>query len=394
MEYLQTFENFKTKNVGQTHLMTLSEYQTNVTPILKEYNKFIKNNSQYFIPSGFYGLEHLTYPEFITKQVNSLEKQKFLKTSNKEYFKEYATKEWLSKGKVLDTVPNDIYSTYTELFNKLKNLFGEQIDKVEKDEVNSNKRSIRRAIDKDYYIDDMLDSKLNPSKLNDILSSVGIKMTKRLLDMKYKVETEGYTRSISNKLAERDTSLAIDLRNLLLNNDVVTKLKDIKKSSIINLVNKFEESEIKNIYTFSDKLRKSNPDASIILNKLFERENPKDYSTNSPYIRVDNFDTIIEKMLTDYINSIITKFISRVNTKLAVINKKLGLPKMTMGEFEASNDIEGQMSFEWTNGFRLELRAKIILAGGTWNMILHERYLLIFYKDGKKINLEEIDNVN
>lgn len=376
------------KDMGQTHLMTLNEYKEKVTPVLKEYNKFITKNRQYFKPIGYYGLKTETYTEFVISEINRLVKGGFKTLATKEY----VTEKWIESGRVTDEIPQEINNKYSELIEKLTVLFGEQISKVQSDETNNNKRSVRRAIDNDYYIDAMLDDVLNPQRLEEILKSVGLKMSKRLSDMKYKVEHEGYKRSYSNEAAERNKEFAKKISSILKEEEVVLQLKDRKRNDIISLCDRFDSEGNNDIYEFSKRVQKGNPGASSILYKLYTGDK-NDYSRKSPLFRVDRFDELVEEMCNAYVEAVISRFINRANKKLAVINKNLGLPDVKIGHFTVNGDIEGEVDLVWSNGYELKLKARIILAGGTYQVVLHERYLMHFFKDGKKIEIEQIDQV-
>ena len=398
MEHLHNFEKFNsinenTKNKmvdnGQTHLMTVSEYKDKVTSILKEYNKFIKKNKQYLKPIGFAGLENETYPSFMKNEIERLTKSGFERIATEEY----VTERWLEHGRTTDEIPQEVYNQYLEFINKLRVFFGDQLSKVGSDELNKNKRSVRRAIDNDYYIDAMLDGIITPKRVSEILDSVGLKMSKRLSNMKYKVEHEGYTRSVSDKVAERDIKFAEKIKSILNEEDVVKQLKDRKRSNIISLCDEFDSDGNNDIYRFSNTIRKGNPAAHNILNILYTKDE-KDYSLNVPLHRVENFNELVERMCIEYVNSVTSRFIHRANDKLAVINKKLGLPDVKIGHFTVKDDIEGDVDLVWDNGYELKLKAKIILAGGTYQVVLHERYLIHFFKDGKKIEIEQIDQVS
>jgi len=171
---------------------------------------------------------------------------------------------------------------------------------------------------------------------------------------------------------------------------LVKQLKERKRSSIIKLVESFEESDTNDMYEFYRKVSKANPGAYNLLNKLFEKEKGN-YNPNSSVHRVEKFDEIIENICLQYVDDVIMRFISRTNKKLAVINKKIGLPDIKMCNFSVNGDIEGSIDLVWDNGFELNLKARIILAGGTYLQRLHERYLLHFFKDGKNIEIEQID---
>jgi len=208
MENLQSYNEFNSINeseeskeptTNKTAFMTLDEYKEQVTPVLKAYRKFLKKNLTYFKTRGWNGLEQVTYPEYEVDKIKKLKKQGFGSIATKEY----ATKDWIESGREsTDEVPKEIYAEYLEYIGILKGFFGEQIDRVEHDEVGKNKRSVRRAIDNDTYIDALIDGVVTTERLEEIVASVGVKLPKRVLAMKQKVES-GYTRSMADQSAEK-----------------------------------------------------------------------------------------------------------------------------------------------------------------------------------------------
>ncbi len=387
MKYLQNFKTHGIMNESissddKTYFMTLTEYKEKVSPLLKEYRKFLKKNDKYFKNKNYSGLEQYTFPEYMEIELESLKKQKY------SLGEDYIKKKWLEKGKVEDKVPSKILSEYKSFIKKFGKLFGEEnINKVESDETNSNKRSVRRAIDDGTYVESLIDG-FSPSKLVEIFNSVGLKISKRILDMKHKVENEGYTRKGAERGIQKSAEFAKSIEKIIKEDDVIKQLKDRKKRSIESLCDEFDKSKYNTIYDFAVTLNKSNPTANSTLNQLYKKEN---YYDKSKPTRIQNFDKIVENMLNDYVDGVISRFINRSNDKLSVLISKIGIPQITMGDFSASGDIEGTLDLAWDNGFKLKLHTRIILAGGTYQVVLHERYLFTFYKDGKKIEIEQID---
>ena len=370
--------------------MTQEEYKEKVGPILKEFKKFIRRNSKYFVKADYYGILYLTYPEYIEQQ-----KQRLLRGGFENLITdEYMEKSWMEKSakkgeKTTEKVPEEIYSEYKVHIEVLTELFGEEnMSKVQDDEGSKNKRSVRRALDDDTYLNALIDGEISTQKLDEIFNSVGLKMPKRLIEMKHKVEHEGYSRNVADKTAERNQEFATKITAILKDEDVVKKLKDKKRGSVLSLVEQFESSDSDDIYDFARNISKSNPEAYDTLIKLFKKE-----GHGAPYTRISKFYEEVEKICEEYVDTVIERFIYRSNKKLAIVNKNLGLPDIKMGEFNTTRDIEGYVDLVWPNGLELKMHSRIILAGGTYLQVLHERYLFTFYKDGKKIELEQMDKI-
>lgn len=378
-----------TNSINNTALMTLSEYNDKVSPILKEFKKFIKKYSKYFKKANYYGVKYYTYPQYMEYEMGKDYKYK----ASDEYFEN----NWKRDNRVLDEVPTEVYSKYLEFQETFKSLFGEiNLFCIENDEQKSNKRSVRRAIDSDLYIEYLKDGVIIPSKLEEVFSSVGLKIPTNILKLKTKVETQGYNRSIENQLLAKTKEFQNSLRKEL--EPYYNKLKDIKKNRIMLFVNKFEKEFNSEKYyeftkTFSIETVKN--EAESIIYNFFKG----DYSVNDSrkyiYTRQPNFDEILEKKSIEYAESFIQTFVYRIEDKLSVINNKLGSPVINFSNIIfSSGELEGLVNIEWNSGIKMLIEAQVIIAGGYHIQTEHCRYLLKPFYNGKHIDLETIDSIN
>jgi hypothetical protein len=367
-----------------TALMTLSEYNQTVTPVLKDFYKFIKKNSKYFKKADFYGVVYHTFQEYMEYQLS----RKYTYSGSQEYYEN----EW-KKNHVVDAVPSEIYSKYLEFQEIFKTLFGiSNLSKIESDEQKSNKRSVRRAIDSDLYIEYLKDGIITPDKLVEVFSSVGLKIPNNILKLKAKVETQGYNRSIENTLLAKTKEFQDVLRKEL--EPHYNKLKDIKKTRVMFFVDKFEKQFDQQLHKFgqSFSFEPVKNEAISLIQKLFK----VDYTEGKNiYTRLSEFDCIVEKMSIQYAESFIESFIFRIEEKLLVINNKLGSPSISFSNIKFSHgELEGIVNISWTSGITITIEAQVIIAGGYHIQTEHCRYLLKPFYKGKLIDLEKIDNLN
>ena len=148
----------------QTHLMTKEEYKGIITPMLKDYKKWLKKNQQYYKFSDYDNLfSALTYDEYEDlvkkKKISDYELKNFFRTNRKEKFER------------VKEVPQSFYNERKE-WEDMFNLYFlpreyRKVNKliVQKDEGSSNKRSIRNAIDNDVYYDLINEGKLSHEDL-------------------------------------------------------------------------------------------------------------------------------------------------------------------------------------------------------------------------------------
>lgn len=383
----------KTKKAYQ---MKLDEYKENVSPILKEFRKFIKKNSKYFaISQDFYGVLYYTFNSYIQYKIE--EGQRCIKREDSDFHRDWYSPEsqtkkaievWENRGGIQKDVPSEILDGYNTKISNLKKYFGEYITKIQSDENNSNKRSVRRAIDDDSYVNDMLDEVLTPDQVEEIINSVGLKMSKRLKEMKTKVETEGYSRSTENRLISVKNGIQSQIENVL--QPYTDTLKDKKEKEVLSFVDGYLKSNYNSVYKYSHSLSNNynqNDNVYRMLSKYIDHKKEKNKSKK--------FDQLLEKEKEDYVQYFISKFVERFNEKISVVCNNLGKPKMKFEVLSARYDNLIVVSYiDFPNNIKLYCETDVILAGGSHTMQrLHERYLMKFFKDGKKISLEEIDNL-
>ncbi len=150
----------------QTHLMTKSEYKSLITPMLKDYKKWLKKNAKYYVYGGYGNMMNLrTFKELKedlkkgTKGIFKHEVEEFTKPDRKGFAR-------------VKEVPQSFYDEREEWINLLGQYFLRRPHRdedvkllIEEDEGASNKRSIRHAIDEDIYLQLIKDGKLSHKDL-------------------------------------------------------------------------------------------------------------------------------------------------------------------------------------------------------------------------------------
>jgi hypothetical protein len=176
---ITTFKVFESISEGikPAYLMTLSEYQEKVSPVLKTFWKFISKNTVYLKYSwlDYGGVKFLTWDEYMDEAKKRWEKKEgnrsWEKTFDGSWEKEYSEKQWPDHK----PVPKEVTDTYKDYIDFFKLVFGEKnLRKIESDETKSNKRSLRRAIEDDTYLNMLKSGEISVQKLTEIFDSVGV----------------------------------------------------------------------------------------------------------------------------------------------------------------------------------------------------------------------------
>jgi hypothetical protein len=367
------------------HLITLSVYQATVTPIFKEFAAFIRKNGKYLLSDNYSYLDLITLPVYIERQLESFKINEFYNLGA-----DYAKTTWVKRGGSLEEIPADVHAEYKRLVGLFTGIFGEgNLRLIQKDEAKSNKRAIRRAIDSDAYLPLLMDGVVSPEQLQEIFDATGVKMPKNVLEMKEKVQFEGYDRTAQLMQAKRNSDFAKQIRKAIDSDMEI--LRERKRRYVRNILTKFEESGSTSYRFAKNFVGQSHKQASMV-EQLVLQFFTFDYATKQ-YNRIETFDLLVESMANQYAEDFIAGFVYRINEKLLVINSNLGTPTINVKHITFGADVEGVIEATWENGYAIEIHPTVILAGGHHIQVLHERYLFKAFHQGKMIKLEEIDLV-
>lgn len=366
--------------------MTSANYKVEVSPLIKAFNKFMKKNEQYFKKADYNGFVYLTFPEYFSKSLEALKKQKLQFSDPEKYIKD----SWSNSCKTFDEVPVTILEQYHILYNQLIEYFGDFMNKIEGDETNNNKRSVRRAIDNNFYIEALKEEFITPEHLNDIFTSVGLRIPKNILELKNKIENNTYDRAAEFRFTRISKEF---IENLTI--AFKPHYDELRESSTLrdkDFINKFET--------------KFNSDFKAYVDS-FETREGKAYGTNKVYtfykmtyngrdveMRKTDWLDIIEKRATDYADSFFGKFYFRVLDKTRVVVDRNGTPKVTVSDaYFTGGEFNGYINLTFDNGLVLNVKAQVIFVVDNYIQSDHFRYLLHIYHNGKAIDLENLDQL-
>jgi hypothetical protein len=357
--------------------MTLEQYRTNVIPTVVELKKVLRK--KFLITAGWYGLEHLTKDEYIQREI--LKGRKSSEINNyrlgDSYYEEQAIERWNHHKYKNTEIPTELYNEYTNLYNKLVPLFIDpkkvELSKIHKD----HKSEVRRAISDDVYIKELKEGTIDFTLVQNVCDSLGIKVPKRLYDLKEKVEQGLYNRGYLKANKEFLQSIRTYLT------PYSDKLKKIKRGQLDAAMEAFEATDYIDVWSYCSK--KLDRDMSIYneINRLYKGN-----------VRVADAEVKIQSLCKAYADQYITSFIFRMEDKTNLVNVKWGVPTITFesGRFSGGEFVSA-FTLTYSNGNVITGDSKVIIAGG-YIQCLHQRYLFHFYYKGKKVSLEQIDNLN
>ena len=389
-------------NKKMAYLMTLNEYKDKVVPILQEYQKFLRKNSQYLQSAGYEGIYQYTYPELEADfENNTIKGQRFAISKYKE--------NPLSDFKASHYATDEIVETNKSFVNKLKNFFtdDEIYSQISKDEFKSNKRAVRRAIDNDVY-KKLLDSgELTESELETIAKSVDVAIPKKVFsvenvkakEMKSKfekllVDLPTISKEQLNKLIE---SIKIDFKPLEEEVFTIEKARYTKTFEELESEGKVYETKLnyvisiwQELFTYDkrgyDEIKTGTFYRSFGSRPAQEIIEQKYYVTGLKL--KSDWETTFDKFLKDYIDTLKYSFISAIINNFTRITKPITeFEKLRIRKGEKG--FEGVYRFKFNDGSYFDFKAEAIRAGGYNIQVLHLRYITNFenitLSDGTKV---------
>lgn len=169
----------------KAYQMTLAYYQAMVTPLLQELVKFGKKNKQYYIGGDYRGLILVDFAEATRITCHG----EWLKMSL-ETREEYMTERWEKQSgvKPVRVIPAQIQNEYKCIINALLEELPEgkvvlkdhYNNTVGSDEVKSNKRMVKDAIDNGTYAELIESGEMTVEEVQEVLDSVKVRMPKSL----------------------------------------------------------------------------------------------------------------------------------------------------------------------------------------------------------------------
>lgn len=367
--------------------MTLNQYRELVAPIIAAYFKFLKKNSKFFKKVDYYGLPYEIWSEYYNnKKENYDPKQHYNLPFNEERTREYWTEK--TGGAPMDPPSNIVAERDAFMKQLAEYLTPNDIKKFEDDEKKSNKRIVKRAADDGTYVQMLIDGFLTPQKVQEIFDSVGVRVPRHVQEMKDKVQYQGYSRSVHDRLLSSGKEFEIKLRKALL--PYMHILEDRYRGQIENLM--------KDYLKFVDE----NPQERFAIGRYCERKSTSrtDYVNKMDTLqrytekgqKSSKYEEILNKDAKEYAEQFIVEFLFRVQDKLKVITSKKGIPTFEISnmDFKLGRAV-GNFFVHYPDGTTLRLEVEIIFAGGYNIQSLHDRYLFKVFKDGKMVKLEDLD---
>jgi hypothetical protein len=176
------------------YLMTLDEYkESGIIELLKEYQKFVRKHQKSLLANDYSSSDYMTLEEYLElgKESPLYGEKDIMGRPQTKSVEEVITKYFMDRKTQWGKNPEEYEPATKEVINQNKK-YRERLLKhfplnkyrrirVDSDEFKSNKRAIKNAMDDKVYYDLLKSGELSIERLEDITSSVGVRITKDTL---------------------------------------------------------------------------------------------------------------------------------------------------------------------------------------------------------------------
>jgi len=398
-----TFENggnVDNKDFTPVYLMTLPEYLSSGVPeLIKEYEKFVKKNIKWLVKTGFSGVKYLTLEENIELGLDSpviisrndkYQNEKYSVEEIVRYYYSYKKEGDFNYNYTQEPTPKEIIEKNKEYYRLLSKYFTEKeiYSQIEKDEIKSNKRTVKRALDDGTYFNLLKNGEIEYTRLKEIFDSVGIKIPAKLLSADKNLEIKENAKKILNKL----TTQSYD-KLMALVEEIKKDLKPLEKEVYEREYERYVEiitSYVGSVHTMQH-IQLAMPIYYKVWNYTEEKIYDPKYKEAHPVYKErylirtdvtiiglkDNWEDALKKYLDDYIESLRYKIIFSIIENFSQITlpiKSIERLYLTVGY----KGFEGSYKFAFEDNSSFVFNTQGIGAGGYNIQIYHYRYLTNF----------------
>lgn len=363
------------------HLMTLDKYKSIVGSLYKELDKFVKKN------------------DTMLKYTYNNENKPLTKT-------ELVSVNRISRVDDMVDATDDVIKQRDLLVSKIEDIVGVNLMDVKGNIKKDNKYFINSAIKNGVYEDLLLKNVINIKNVEDILSSVKLKVPNKLIEVSKNVSIKGFTKEkvdSYNDLMNKNLSRLKDLfkqyydarRNGFIKyyTDIYVKLSDFSKN--YNYIN-----DDRFRYDYYVHLMKKEPPKSkygryvydiVEITSIFDIKGVVSLVSRQGYVLNSNYAEIIGESATKYVDELFYNFNIKLCDKLKKIDVDV-LPEVINGSLLTitSKSFIGSLELKYENGFVFGVEADVIVAGGYNIQTEHLRALFKYKLDGKFRSIDMI----
>jgi hypothetical protein len=388
----QKLEAAKTDDTPKpAYLMTNSEYQDRVVPLLKEYEKFARKNDKYLSFTTYSGFYKVAFEQVLSRGLDgkntgyyfrSNDEKQLIENWNERKFRKY------EDPTIPAPTPTDILEKNISFFKDLNKFFDEKVifDGLTSDYKKSNKSEIRRAIEDDTYKKMIENGEITEDEVIKIAEEQGVKVPKKVFTQEslLKKEAKKQMDEILSKIPKMNQEVFESLYNQLFDD-----FKDVEKIVIEQETERFE-GLIKEYIELSEKEGGVNVErlqtAIVFWKIIFKKTEPlviksKDYRgyTITEYffknLKLEaNYKPVLDKIILDYAESLKYRFLKAVLDNFPRVSKPIS--NITRQSIKVGKKgFEGVYRFNFADGSYFDFVTEAIPAAGYNIVSFHYRYI-------------------
>jgi len=390
----QKLEAAKTDDTPKpAYLMTKSEYEDRVIPLLKEYEKFTRKNSEYLANTSYSGLYKTTYEQVLSRALEGKNTGRRFDTDSEKgaikkwnyiKFSRYADE----KMEIPKPTPKDILEKNVSFFKDLNKFFADKVifDNLDSEYKKSNKPEIRRAIEDDTYKKLLENGEITEDEVIKIAEEHGIKVPKKVFSQESNLKKEAKKQmdEILSKIPKMNQDVFKSLYKQLFED-----FKDVEKIVIERETERFE-GLIKEYIELSQKEGGVNVEklqtAIVFWRDIFIESQPRVVKTKDyrgyPIIEnfykdlelKSNYKPIMDKIILDYAESLKYRFLKAVLDNFPRVSKPISdvsRESLKVGK----KGFEGRYRFNFADGSYFDFVTEAIPAAGYNIVSFHYRYI-------------------
>lgn len=389
------------------YLMTLAEYQEQVTPLIQAYKKFLRKNSDWFVKPDYYGLAHYSFEEAL--ELKDTPNAVFMGSYGREMPTEKQVRYNYSYKKTRDfndkytqaSTPPNLIAENKEFLEKLKKYFTikDLNHHIQDDETKSNKRAVRRAIDYDVYKDLLTNQKVELSQLEKVAESVGIRLPKSIFDKSTQNQIK-YEEELGKLLSNIPTLSIFKLKELI--EQIKIDLKPLEEEVYAQEYERYSKLIQDNIGKTKkvDDLNVSLPMWSSVFEskseykqELTTRRNWKGefYTESIQYEKINGLQSNWEKNLSNWVKEYVSSLKTSIILAIMRNFQNINMPIQSIERLKIEvgyKGFEGSYKFTFENGSSFVMNFQGVGAGGFNIQRYHFRFLTNFsnviLSDGSK----------
>jgi rubrerythrin len=388
----QKLEAAKTDDTPKpAYLMTKSEYEDRVVPLLKEYEKFARKNDKYLSFTTYSGFYKVTFEQVLSRGLDgkktgyyfrSNDEKQLIENWNERKFRKY------EDPTIPAPTPTDILEKNIAFFKDLNKFFDEKVifDGLTSEYKKSNKSEIRRAIEDDTYKKMIENSEITEDEVIKIAEEQGVKVPKKVFSQEslLKKEAKKQMDEILSKIPKMNQDVFKSLYKQLFED-----FKDVEKIVIERETERFE-GLIKEYIELSQKEGGVNVEklqtAIVFWRDIFIESQPRVVKTKDyrgyPIIEnfykdlelKSNYKPIMDKIILDYAESLKYRFLKAVLDNFPRVSKPISdvsRESLKVGK----KGFEGRYRFNFADGSYFDFVTEAIPAAGYNIVSFHYRYI-------------------